>query len=65
MASTTPLKQLPSMKEWMVEADPPKEASPVKKMNGRPLLLLSNKITHNFNKCMTASGALKKYIVKM
>ena len=65
MALTTPLKQLPSIKAWMVQADPPEEASPVKKMNDLPLLLLSNKITHNFNKCMTASGALKKYIVKM
>ena len=36
------VKKSPYMKEWMAQADPPKEASTVKKMNVR-LLLLSSK----------------------
>ena len=39
MVATAPLKKSPSMKEWMAQADPPKEASTIKKMNGRLLLL--------------------------
>ena len=39
MAATAPLKESPYVKEWMVQADPPKEANAVKKMNGRSLLL--------------------------
>ena len=31
------------MKEWMAQADPPKEANTVKKLKGRPLLLSSKK----------------------
>ena len=30
MAATAPLKKPPSKKEWMAQADPPKEASTVK-----------------------------------
>ena len=37
----------------MAEADPPKEASTVKKMDGRSLLLSSNKITHYIKEWMT------------
>ena len=37
----------------MAEADPPKEASTVKKMGGRSLLLSSNKITHYIKEWMT------------
>ena len=33
------VKKSPSMKEWMAQADPPKEASTIKKMNDRLLLL--------------------------
>ena len=54
MAATAPLKKSPYMKEWMAQVDPPKEATQVdppkeantvKKMNGRSLLLFSNKTT--------------------
>ena len=31
MAATGPLKELPFIKEWMAQADPPKEACAVKK----------------------------------
>ena len=31
MAATAPLKKSPYVKEWMVQADPPKEANAVKK----------------------------------
>ena len=43
MATTAPLKKSPYMKEWMTQADPPKEANTMKKMNRRSLLLSSNK----------------------
>ena len=36
------------MKEWMTQAYPPKEASPVKKINGWLLLYSSNKMAHYF-----------------
>ena len=45
MAATAPLKKSSYMKEWMAQVDPPKEANTVKKMNGRSLLLSSNKTT--------------------
>ena len=59
----------------MTQADPPKEASAVEKMNGRslllslclsllslslPLSLSSNKMTHCFKECRAASGVLKR-----
>ena len=44
----------------MVQADPLREASTVKKMNDRLLLLSSNKTTHYFKKWTAASGVLKK-----
>ena len=65
MAATAPLKKSPYVKEWMVQADPPKEANAVKKMNGRSLLLYSNKMTLYFKEWMTASGALKKNILSL
>ena len=34
------------MKEWIAQADPPKEARTVKKINGHSLLLSSNKMIH-------------------
>ena len=37
MAAAAPLKKSPYMKEWVAQADPPKGASTVKKMNGRSL----------------------------
>ena len=48
------------MEEWMAQADPSKEASTVKKMNGRLLLLSLNKMTHYSREWATASGVLKK-----
>ena len=47
----------------MAQADPTAEASTVKKMNERSLLFSSNKMTHYFKKCTTASGLLKISIV--
>ena len=43
MAKTGPLKKV-AQENWMTQADPPKEASTVKKMNGWSLLLSSNKM---------------------
>ena len=60
MVATGLLEKSPYMKEWMAQADPPKEDCAVKKMNGRLLLLLSNKMTHYFKEWTTASGVLKK-----
>ena len=60
MAASAPLKKSPYMKEWIAQVELPKEASVVKKMNGRPLLLFSNKTTLYFKEWTTASGALKK-----
>ena len=65
MAATAPLKKSPYMKEWMAQGDPPKEANTMKKMNGRSLLLSSNKtalyfITKAFPKnCSTPKGKLR------
>ena len=47
----------------MAEAVPLREASTVKKVNNRSLLLSLNKLTHYFKKWSTASGVLNKYIV--
>ena len=43
------------MIEWMAQAAPLREASTVKKMNDRSLLLSLNKITHYFKKWTTGS----------
>ena len=51
------------MKEWMAQADPPEEADTVKKLNGRSLLLSSNKTTLYFKEWTTANRALKNFIV--
>ena len=48
------------MIEWIVQGAPIREASTVKKMNDRSLLLSLNKITHYFKKWTTGSGVLKK-----
>ena len=60
MAITAPLKKSPSMKKWMAQADPPKESSAIKKVNGRLLLPSSNKTTHHFKEWTTPNGILKK-----
>ena len=50
------------MTEWTAQADPPKEANTVKKMNDQLLLLFSNKATYCFKEWTTASSILgKKY----
>ena len=46
--------------KWMAQADPPKKAITVKKMNCRSILLTSNKMTHYFKECTTSSDVLKK-----
>ena len=51
------------MKEWMAQANPPKETSAFERMDGRPQLLFLNKTTHYFRKWTTASGVLKKNIL--
>ena len=48
------------MIEWMAQAAPLREASTVKKMNDRLLLLSLNEITHYVKKWTTGSGVLKK-----
>ena len=49
------------MKKWIAQGDPPKKVSKVKKMNGRSLLLSSNKMTYYFKKWTTPGVVLKKY----
>ena len=56
-------KKSPSMKKWIAQGDPPKEVSTIKKMNGRLLLLSSNKMTYYFKEWTTIGGVLKKYIL--
>ena len=46
MAATAAVKTSPQMIEWMTQAVPLREASTVKKMNGRSLLLSLNETTH-------------------
>ena len=53
------------MKEWMPQADPPKEASTFERMNGRLQPLSSNKMTKYFKEWMTPSTVLKKYILHL
>ena len=64
MAATASLNKSPHVKEWMAQADPPREANTVKKMNGRSLLIFSNKTTHYFKE-WTAARCLKKYILSL
>ena len=58
--SNCSVKKITLQKEWMAQGDPPKEANTVKKINGRSLLLSSNKTALYFKKWTTASSALKK-----
>ena len=44
----------------MSQADPPREASTVKKLNGRSLPIFSNKTTHHFKEWAAARFVLKK-----
>ena len=50
------------MKEWIAQSDPTKEASTVKKLSGRSLLLSPNKMTHYLKELTTASGVLKNIL---
>ena len=63
MAATASLNKSPYVKEWMAQADPPREANTVKKMNGRSQLIFSNKTTHYFKEWTAARCFEKKYIV--
>ena len=49
----------------MSQADPHREASTVKKMNGWSLLLSLNKMTHYFKEWTTAIGVLKKNLFSL
>ena len=60
MAATVPLDKSTYMKEWIAQVDPPKEASTFARMNGRPKLLFSNKMTHYYLEWTTPSALLKK-----
>ena len=60
MAATAPWNKSPYMKEWMAQADPPKETSKFARINCRPQLVFSNKTTHYFIEYTTPSGLLKK-----
>ena len=62
MAATASLNKSPYVKEWMAQADPPREANTVKKMNGRSLLTFSNKTTHYFKE-WTAARCFEKNIL--
>ena len=56
-------KKSPSMKKWMVKVILQKKSVWSKKMNGRSLLLSSNKMTHYFKEWTTPGGVLKKHIL--
>ena len=60
MAATAPLKKSPYMEKLIAQADPPKEANTVTKMNDQSILLSSNKTTHYFKEWTTRSCFLKK-----
>ena len=64
MAATASLNKSPYVKEWMAQADPPTEANTVKKMNGRSLLIFSNKTTRYFKE-WTAARCLEKNILSL
>ena len=49
----------------MAQATPFSEASTVKKVNDRSLLLSLNRITHYFKKWATTSGVLKKNLLSL
>ena len=60
MSVTVPLEKPRYMKRWMVQTDPPKEASTFERVNYRSQLLFSNNMAHHFIECTTFSGLLKK-----
>ena len=53
-------KKSPHIKEWMTQADPPKEASTFERMNDRSQLLSANGMRYYFKELKTASGVLTK-----
>ena len=62
MTATAPWNKSPYKKEWMTQADPPKEASTFERMNGRRQLLFSNKMTHYFIEWTSGPSSLLKKI---
>ena len=65
MAAKAPLNKSSHMKEWMAQADPPKEVNTVRKRNGQSLLISSNKKTHYLKEWMTASLRLTTILKKI
>ena len=62
--TTASLNKSPHVKEWMAQADPPREANTVKKINDRSLLTFSNKTTHYFKE-WTAARCFEKNILSL
>ena len=62
MTATVPRNKSSYMKEWISQADPPKEASKFERMNGRPQLLFSIKVTHYFIEWTPPSSLLKNIL---
>ena len=60
MAATVSWNKSPYMKEWMAQADPPKEARTFERMTGWPQLFFSDKMAHYFIEWTTQNGILKK-----
>ena len=65
MAAAPPLKKSPYMKEWMAQADIPKEANAVKKMNSRALLFSSMEMAHYFKEWTLLTVAACKNTVPL
>ena len=59
MTATVPWSKSPYMKEWMIQADSPKEARSLEKLNGRRQLFFLSKMTHYFIEWTNPSGLLK------
>ena len=53
------------MMVWMAQAAPLREASIVKKMNERSLLLSSSKITHYFKKMVECKWYFEKILLPL
>ena len=64
MTATASLNKSSYVNEWMAQADPPREANTVKKMNGRSLLIFSNKTTHYFKE-LTVARCFEKNVLSL
>ena len=60
MAATISRNKSPHIKEWMPQADPPREESTSDRINGRLQLLSSNKMIQYFKEWTTPSSVLEK-----